>query len=118
MTPLLDAVAADTDMTVLILDNQTVAMTGTQETIVSSERIDAIVRGLGVPGDHFQVVDTHPRRVQENAAVIRREIEHRGLSVVVARRACKQIAARMPLPSAAGATAPCGAGEPVAGAAR
>jgi indolepyruvate ferredoxin oxidoreductase alpha subunit len=103
MTPLLDAVAADTDMTVLILDNMTVAMTGTQETIVSSERLDAIVRGLGVRPGHFHIVDPHPRRVAANAEVIRREIEHHGLSVVIARRACKQIAAHVELPSAAGA---------------
>lgn len=121
MTPLLDAVAADTDMTVLILDNMTVAMTGTQETIVSSERLDAIVRGLGVPTGHFHVVDPHPRRVAGNADVIRREIEHHGLSVVVARRACKQIAAHVPLPAAAcaGATADDSPKEaPAAGAAR
>ena len=112
MAPLLDAVAADTDMTVLILDNMTVAMTGTQETIVSSERLDAIVRGLGVSPGHFQIVDPHPRRVAANAEVIRREIEHHGLSVVIARRACKQIAAHVPLPAAAGAGAGAGTGGP------
>jgi indolepyruvate ferredoxin oxidoreductase alpha subunit len=106
IAPLLDAAAADTDMTVIILDNKTVAMTGTQETIVSSERLDAIIRGLGVERAHFQIVDAHPRRVPENAEVIRREIEHHGLSVVVARRACKQIAARVEPAAPAAAAAP------------
>lgn len=116
MTPLLDAVAADTDMTVLILDNMTVAMTGTQDTIVSSERLEAVVRGLGVDRGHFHVVDPHPRRVAANAEVIRREIEHHGLSVVIARRACKQIAAGVAPPSGAGATAPCPSEETAVGA--
>ena len=117
ITPLLDAVAASTDMTVLILDNMTVAMTGTQDTLVSSERLDAVVRGLGVDPAHFRIVDPHPRRVAVNAEVIRREIEHRGLSVIVARRACKQIAGRIPVSPPASATAPAGADVALAGAA-
>lgn len=124
IAPLLDAAAANTDMTVLILDNKTVAMTGTQETVVSSERIDEIVRGLGVDPEHFHVLDPHPRRVGQGAAVIRRELEHRGLSVVIARRACKQIAARLETPGPANvgavqATGPPGTREePAVGAAR
>jgi indolepyruvate ferredoxin oxidoreductase alpha subunit len=96
IAPLLDAAAANTDMTVLILDNKTVAMTGTQDTIVPSARLDAIVRGLGVDRAHFHVLDAHPRRVDSNAEVLKREIAYHGLSVVVARRACKQIAGRLP----------------------
>jgi indolepyruvate ferredoxin oxidoreductase alpha subunit len=96
ITPLLDAVTANTDMTVVILDNLTVAMTGTQPTLVAPERLDAIVRGLGVSQEHFHVLDAHPRRVDGNAAILRRELEHHGLSVVIARRACKQIAAGLP----------------------
>ncbi len=94
ITPLLDAAAANTDMTVLILDNQAVGMTGAQTPIVPSPRLDAIVRGLGVHREHFHVVDAHPRRVEGNADLLRREIEYRGLSVIVARRACKKIAGR------------------------
>lgn len=101
ITPLLDAAAANTDMTVLILDNKTVAMTGLQDPIVPSERLDAVVRGLGLDPDHFRVVDAHPRRVEGNAVLLRREIEHHGLSVVIARRACKQIAARLEQPGPA-----------------
>ncbi|HEX7077119.1 MAG TPA: thiamine pyrophosphate-dependent enzyme [Candidatus Eisenbacteria bacterium] len=94
ITPLLDAAAADTDMTVLILDNQAVGMTGAQDPVVSSSRLDAIVRGLGVDPEHFHVVDAHPRKVGGNAEILRREVAHHGLSVVVARRACKQVASR------------------------
>ncbi|HEY6572928.1 MAG TPA: thiamine pyrophosphate-dependent enzyme, partial [Candidatus Eisenbacteria bacterium] len=95
ITPLLDAVAANSDMTVLILDNKTVAMTGTQETIVPSPRLDAIIRGIGVDRAHFHILDAHPRQVETNAEVLKREIEHHGLSFIVARRACKQIAGQL-----------------------
>jgi indolepyruvate ferredoxin oxidoreductase alpha subunit len=94
MTPLLDAAAADTPMTVLILDNQTVGMTGAQDTMVSSSRLQEIVLALGVAREHFHVVDAHPRKVEANAGVLRREIEHRGLSVVIAVRECKVAAKR------------------------
>jgi pyruvate/2-oxoacid:ferredoxin oxidoreductase beta subunit len=38
------------------------------------------------------VIDVHPRRKAENAAVIRRELEHRGLSVIIAARPCIEAA--------------------------
>ena len=106
ITPLLDAAAANTDMTVLILDNKTVGMTGAQDTIVPSSRLDEIVRGVGVHPEHFHVVDAHPRRVKGNADLLRREIEYHGLSVIVARRACKKVAPRFEneQPVLAGAT--------------
>jgi indolepyruvate ferredoxin oxidoreductase alpha subunit len=94
ITPLLDAAAANANMTVLILDNQTVGMTGAQDTVVSSSRLLEIVRAAGVAPEHLHVVDAHPRRVADNAALIRRELEHRGLSVVIAARECKVAAKR------------------------
>ncbi len=94
LTPLLDAVHADTDMTLLVLDNEAVAMTGGQETIAPSSRIKDIVLGLGVDPAHCHVVDAMPRKVDENAALLRREIEHHGLSVVIAVRECLETARR------------------------
>lgn len=106
MTSTLEVVAADTDMTLMILDNMTVAMTGTQPTLVTSERLDAIVRGLGVNPDHLHIIDPHPRRVAANAEVMRHAMEHRGLSVIIARRACKQIAAGVEAPAGVGSSRP------------
>ncbi len=94
VTPLMDAVGEDTDMTLLILDNETVGMTGQQETILPSTRLEAVVRGVGVDPDHFHIVEAHPRRTRELADVIRGEIEHPGLSVIVAVRQCIQAAKR------------------------
>lgn len=92
VTPLMDAIAADTDMTLLILDNEVVAMTGAQPTLLPSSRLKPLLLGLGVDERHCHVIDAHPRRTAENASVIRRELEHPGLSVVVAVRECVEAA--------------------------
>ena len=94
LTPLMDAVAADTNMTVLILDNEAVAMTGGQEPVVSTSRLHSILLGIGVPAEHCHVVEAAPRQVQHNSEVIRRELDHHGLSVVIALKECIQTAKR------------------------
>ena len=88
LTPLLDAIAADTDMTVIIADNEVVAMTGAQPTLVPSSGLAPLLLGLGVSPDHLHVLEAHPRKAAENAAVIRTELQHPGLSVIVAVREC------------------------------
>jgi indolepyruvate ferredoxin oxidoreductase alpha subunit len=88
VTPLMDAVSADANMTLIILDNETVAMTGTQPTILPSSRLESLILGVGVDRDHLHVLDAHPKKVDSNAEIIRREIEHKGLSVVIAVRTC------------------------------
>ncbi len=92
VTPLMDAVAANTDMTVLILDNGVVAMTGAQPTLLPSSRLGPLLLGLGVDPEHCHMIDAHPRRTNDNAALIRRELEHHGLSVIVAVRVCVEAA--------------------------
>jgi indolepyruvate ferredoxin oxidoreductase alpha subunit len=94
VTPLMDAVAGDTAMTLIILDNKTVAMTGGQPTIRTSSELEAVVRGLGVPPDHMHVVEAHPRRTAENTEILRREVNHRGLSVIIGVRECIETAKR------------------------
>jgi indolepyruvate ferredoxin oxidoreductase alpha subunit len=88
VTPLMDAVAADTDMTLMILDNETTAMTGGQPTILPSSRLQPLVLGLGVDPAHCHVLEAHRRHTAENAAVIRKELEHPGLSVIITVREC------------------------------
>jgi indolepyruvate ferredoxin oxidoreductase, alpha subunit len=92
VTPLMDAIAANTDMTLLILDNEAVAMTGGQPTILPSSRLQRIVEGLGVEPEHFHVLPAHHRHAGTNSAVIRRELEHKGLSVIIAVRECIETA--------------------------
>jgi len=88
VTGLMDAVAADTDMTLLILDNETVAMTGLQPTVLPPNRLHPVIGGLGVDPDHLHTVEVSPRGADELAALIRREMDHPGLSVIVAVREC------------------------------
>ncbi|RPJ84395.1 MAG: hypothetical protein EHM13_04495 [Acidobacteria bacterium] len=88
LTPLIDAVAARTDMTLIILDNKAVAMTGGQTTIMSSSALRDAVLGTGLEPAHLQVIDAHPGTADHNADVIRRELEYQGTSVVIAVREC------------------------------
>ena len=92
ITPLMDAVAGNTNMTLLILDNDVVAMTGTQPTLLPSSRIADIVRGIGVPPEHCHVFESHPRRTAELTELLRKEIAHGGLSAVIVHRPCIEAA--------------------------
>ncbi len=86
--PLIDAVAVNTDMTLVILDNKTTAMTGGQPQLLPSSHLEMIVRGLGVDPAHFHVINAHRRDNATNLEMMRREIEHHGLSVIIAVREC------------------------------
>jgi indolepyruvate ferredoxin oxidoreductase alpha subunit len=90
LTGLADAAAADVPMTVIIMDNETTAMTGGQDTVVTSARIRAAVEGLGVDPEHIVELVPLPKRREDNTAAMRREFEHKGLSVVIAIRECVQ----------------------------
>jgi indolepyruvate ferredoxin oxidoreductase alpha subunit len=88
ITGLIDAAQSDTPMTVIILDNSIVAMTGCQETIVPSAQLENLILGLGVKREHLLVLEAKGQLVNENAAALKKELEHRGLSVVIFRREC------------------------------
>jgi indolepyruvate ferredoxin oxidoreductase alpha subunit len=88
VTPLMDAVSANANMTLVIADNGTVAMTGTQPTVLPQSQLEKVILGTGVDPDHFHVLAAHPKHAERNADVFRREIEHHGLSVIIARREC------------------------------
>ncbi|MCX6091436.1 MAG: indolepyruvate ferredoxin oxidoreductase subunit alpha [Candidatus Bipolaricaulota bacterium] len=89
MTGLLDCVNEDSDVTIVIVDNSTVAMTGGQ-TSAAENRLVAICEGLGVSHEHVRVVEPLPGQHAENVAVFAEEIAHPGLSVIIARRECIQ----------------------------
>ncbi len=88
LSALLEAAALDVNMTVVILDNATVAMTGAQEVFASGESLIRVIRGLGVDPAHLIRIDPLPQNHERNAALLQREIDHPGLSVVVACRRC------------------------------
>ncbi len=95
MTGLIGAVHEDANMTVFILDNATVGMTGGQDIFATGEDLLKIIRGLGVNEDHLVVMKPMAKHHQENVAMIRREIDHRGLSVIVACRPCIQVTRKL-----------------------
>jgi indolepyruvate ferredoxin oxidoreductase, alpha subunit len=88
VTPLMDAVTAKANMTLVIADNGTVAMTGTQPTILPQPVLEQVVLGVGIEPEHFHVLSTHPKLAEKNAEIFRKEIEYRGPSVIIARREC------------------------------
>ncbi|MCD6193238.1 MAG: indolepyruvate ferredoxin oxidoreductase [Candidatus Aminicenantes bacterium] len=90
MTPLLDAAAANVNMTVVIVDNAVVAMTGGQPTYATGERLAQICAGLGVAPEHIRQIIPLPKNKEVNSRVIKEEIEYPGTSVVISTRECIQ----------------------------
>ena len=88
VTPLIDAAASNTPMTVIILDNSSVAMTGCQPTMVRSNNIRGLVLGCGVKPERILELEAKNQLVDDNAAKLKAEIERRELSVVIFRREC------------------------------
>jgi len=88
ITALIDAVVSDTPMTLVILDNSTVAMTGCQPTIVPSEKLVNLILGCGLKPERLLQLEAKNHLINENAAKLKAEIEHRGLSVVIFKREC------------------------------
>ena len=89
MTGLLDAVNDNADITVIISDNLTTAMTGGQDSAGTS-KFEAICLGLGVSPDHVKVVVPLPKNMEEITNTIREEIGYHGVSVIIPRRECMQ----------------------------
>ncbi len=88
ITPLLSAARADADMTVVILDNGTVAMTGGQTSYATGPGLLRLIEGVGVPAEHIKVIEPLPKNHERNVQVIREELDHKGLSVIIAVREC------------------------------
>lgn len=89
MTGLLDAVNENADITVIISDNLTTAMTGGQDS-AGTNKFEAICRGLGVSEDHLKVVVPLPKNMEEIKQVLRDEVNYHGVSVIIPRRECMQ----------------------------
>ena len=89
MTGLLDAINENADITVIISDNLTTAMTGGQDS-AGTNKFEAICRGLGVSEEHLHVVVPLPKNMPEITRIIRQEINYHGVSVIIPRRECIQ----------------------------
>ena len=95
MTGLVNAVYNNHNMTLVILDNGTTAMTGHQPhpgvdmadfKLAGYNRvsIEAVVRGIGV--EHVTVIQ--PYKVKKSIEAIREAIRHKGVSVIISQEAC------------------------------
>ncbi|MCX6270065.1 MAG: thiamine pyrophosphate-dependent enzyme [Bacteroidetes bacterium] len=89
MTGLLDCVNDKSNVKVMILDNATTAMTGGQPSAAHG-RIEAICKGLGVEEEHIIVLNPLPKFHQDNLAMLKKELEYQGVSVIIPRRECIQ----------------------------
>jgi indolepyruvate ferredoxin oxidoreductase alpha subunit len=88
MTNLVDAISSKSPITAIILDNSIVAMTGCQQTILPSSKLESLLLGLGVEKEHLRVLATNPNTHEENARIIEEECNYRGVSVIVMVREC------------------------------
>lgn len=88
LSNLVDAVSHGTNMTVVILDNDTTGMTGAQPTILPSSRLEPVLKGVGVAPEHIKVLRAHRNEHEKNVAAIKEELAYDGPSVIVLVREC------------------------------
>jgi indolepyruvate ferredoxin oxidoreductase alpha subunit len=88
ITPLLSAVQQGVNLNVLVLDNDTVGMTGTQRSMSTGETLDQIILGSGVDENHLRIISPTPRNHDANVEIMREELAWNGPSVIIARRSC------------------------------
>jgi len=65
-------------------------MTGAQDSAASG-RIADICKGIGVAEDHLILITPLHKNLQNNIDLIRKEINHQGVSVILAQRPCVQL---------------------------
>ncbi len=89
ITGLLDCVNANSNVTIIISDNETTGMTGGQDSAVFN-RIEAICQGVGVDPAHIRVFVPLRKNWDEMLQIIKEEIDYNGTSVIIPRRECIQ----------------------------
>lgn len=93
ITGLLDAVNEQTNIVLLICDNESVSMTGGQDSSALG-RIEAICQGVGVDPAHIHTLEALPKNHDKLMELLKAEIQFEGVSVIIPRRECVQKAAR------------------------
>jgi indolepyruvate ferredoxin oxidoreductase alpha subunit len=76
----------------MILDNETTAMTGGQNSNARG-KLEDICLGLGVDKEHIHVLNPIQKHHDENMKLIKKELEYEGVSVIIPRRECLQTVA-------------------------
>jgi len=93
ITGLLDCVNENTNITIVISDNETTAMTGGQDSS-GTGRLHAICEGIGVAPAHIRSMIPLKKNYEEMKNIIREEIEYKGVSVIIPCRECIQTLTR------------------------
>ena len=89
MTGLLDCVNDQSQVTIIISDNSTTAMTGGQDSS-GTGKLEEICIGLGVDPKHIRTIEPLAKNFEENVAILQEEISYEGVSVILAQRECIQ----------------------------
>lgn len=93
MTGLLDAVNDKANITVFILDNATIAMTGGQPSAALG-KIEGICAALGVEKEHIHIINPIPKNHDKNMKIMKKELAYEGVSVIIPRRECIVVATK------------------------
>jgi indolepyruvate ferredoxin oxidoreductase alpha subunit len=64
-------------------------MTGGQQSAATG-RIEDICKGVGVDEEHLHIINPMKKYHEQNMAIIRKEIDYKGVSVIIPRRECIQ----------------------------
>jgi len=86
---LLTAAGSGVNVTILILDNRVVGMTG-QQPSQALDQVERMVLGMGIPEAQLQVLTPLPNQHEANVKALEAALQHPGPSVVVFRRECIQ----------------------------
>lgn len=89
MTGLLDAVNEKANITIIVSDNESISMTGGQESSALN-KVEEICKGIGVDPEHVKTLLPVPKNQEELRRIIRDEINYEGVSVIVPKRICIQ----------------------------
>ena len=93
ITGLLDAVNEQSNIVLIIGDNESISMTGGQDSSALG-RLEAICEGVGVLPDHIHALEALPKNHELLVRLLRQEIAYNGVSVIIPRRECIQKLAR------------------------
>lgn len=89
ITGLLDAVNEKSSITIVISDNESVSMTGGQDSSALG-KIESICIGVGVDPAHIHTIIPLRKNHEEMVRLFRQEFAYEGVSVIIPRRECIQ----------------------------
>ena len=93
ITGLLDAVNDNSNVVIVISDNESVSMTGGQESSALG-KIESICEGIGVDPKHIRTLVPMKKYHDMMVSTFEEEIAYEGVSVIIFRRECIQAASK------------------------